>query len=801
MTGTGLLALLSHWRRHKVQLATLLIGLALATGLWTGVQAINQQARTSYDAAASVLGQNALARLQRADSSLIPTADFVRLRQAGWLVSPVVEGTIRAGGIRLTVLGIDPLTAPPSAATVDLTAEGDLADFLAGDGLLFVNPETADRLPLDVLPPLRHAPDIAPAIAVTDITTAWRLLETDGFTHLLVRSDQPLGLAPLAQIAPELQLISPGGTSDIARLTDSFHLNLTAFGFLAFAVGLFIVHAAIGLAFEQRRPMFRTLRALGLPTGRLVALLAVETTVLAVVAGLAGVALGYLVAALLLPDVAATLRGLYGAQVAGTLRLDPVWAAAGLGVAVIGAAVAAAQSLWRVATLPVLAPAQPRAWAMATSRALRRQAGLAIILLAATAILIAIGRGLPAGFATLGGLLLGAALLLPTILGLLLRIASNFGRSPVMEWVWADTRQQIPGLSLALMALLLALAASIGVGTMVSSFRLTFTGWLDQRLASELYVTAASEDQAVALRTFLEGRVDAVIPIRSVDARVAGAPGEIYGIVDHATYRDHWPLVDALPDVWDRIAENDGALINEQLYRRHGLALGDLLILPGGWTEPVVGVYSDYGNPTGQVIVGLDTLTARYPDVDRRRHGVRVPPADVPALIEAVGDEFDLARGNLVNQDEIKQASLAVFERTFLVTGALNVLTLGVAAFAMLTSLLTLSTMRLPQLAPIWALGLTRRQLAGLELLRTVALALLTWLIAVPVGLALAWVLLAVVNVEAFGWRLPMYVFPIDWLQLAAWAIVAALIAAALPVWRLARIAPARLLMVFSHER
>ena len=55
--------------------------------------------------------------------------------------------------------------------------------------------------------------------------------------------------------------------SDVARLTDSFHLNLTAFGLLSFAVGLFIVHGAIGLAFEQRRVMVRTLRRLGCPCG------------------------------------------------------------------------------------------------------------------------------------------------------------------------------------------------------------------------------------------------------------------------------------------------------------------------------------------------------------------------------------------------------------------------------------------------------------------------------------------------------------------------------------------------------
>ena len=800
MTWTGLLALLSHWRRHPVQVATLLIGLALATGLWTGVQAINAEARTSYAEAAAVLGQDTLDRLQRTDGGAIATETFVRLRRAGWLVSPVVEGDFRAGGVRLRILGIDPLTAPPAAATLDLTEEGDLTEFVAGSGLLFVNAETGARLP-DGLPPLRASPDIAPGVAITDITTAWRLLGTDDFSYLLVWPDQPAGIPLLGDVAPALDRVASSAQSDLSRLTDSFHLNLTAFGLLSFAVGLFIVHAAIGLAFEQRRPMFRTLRALGLPTRRLVALLAAETAAFALIAGLAGVALGYVVAALLLPDVAATLRGLYGAEVSGTLSLDSTWAAAGLGIAFLGAGAAAAQSLWRLAHLPVLAPAHPRAWVMATSRDLRRQAALAVLLLMAAAMLAFFGRGLLAGFTMLGALLLGAALLLPYVLNLVLKLGAKTGNGPLSEWVWADTRQQVPGLSLALMALLLALAANIGVGTMVASFRVTFTGWLDQRLASELYVTATTEEQAERLRAFLEPRATAILPIRSVEARVAGAPADIYGIVDHATYRDHWPLLHAAPDVWDRMAANDGALINEQLYRRAGLSVGDTVALPNGWQEDVVGVYSDYGNPAGQVMVGLAALTARYPDVARLRHAVRISPSDAPSLAEEIRAEFGLPLSNVVNQEDVKRFSLQVFERTFVVTGALNVLTLGVAAFAMLTSLLTLSTMRLPQLAPVWALGLTRQRLARLEWLRAVMLALFTWVVAVPVGLVLAWVLLAVVNVEAFGWRLPMRVFPTEWLLLAVWAAVAALLAAALPGRRLARIAPAELLKVFTHER
>lgn len=156
---------------------------------------------------------------------------------------------------------------------------------------------------------------------------------------------------------------------------------------------------------------------------------------------------------------------------------------------------------------------------------------------------------------------------------------------------------------------------------------------------------------------------------------------------------------------------------------------------------------------------------------------------------------------DLINQSELKSFSLEVFERTFAVTGALNILTLSVAGLAILISLLTLATMRLPQLAPVWALGMTRAALSRVELLRAVCLASMTAISSVPVGLLLAWVLLAVINVEAFGWRLPMYLFPADYLRLGALTLCAAFLAALWPAIRLARTDAQSLLKVFSNER
>ncbi|MEO1239676.1 MAG: hypothetical protein AAFW64_08480, partial [Pseudomonadota bacterium] len=281
MMRAGLTALWSHWRRQPGQLATLILGLALATALWTGVQAINAEARTSYAQAAGALGS--VGEELTLPGQAFRQDQYVALARAGWRVSPVIEGWIAADQGRVRLIGLDPLTTPPGSAAANMAIDAP-TEFLTGVGQILAAPATAARLSGAPVP-VQAVDGLAPGLAFVDIGVAQRLLERPGeVDRLLVHPDQGLGLPDPATIIPGVERARPATAEDMARLTESFHLNLTAFGFLSFAVGLFIVHGAIGLAFEQRRAMFRTLRTLGLPLRRLVLLLVVELLIIAAVA-------------------------------------------------------------------------------------------------------------------------------------------------------------------------------------------------------------------------------------------------------------------------------------------------------------------------------------------------------------------------------------------------------------------------------------------------------------------------------------------------------------------------------------
>jgi putative ABC transport system permease protein len=356
------------------------------------------------------------------------------------------------------------------------------------------------------------------------------------------------------------------------------------------------------------------------------------------------------------------------------------------------------------------------------------------------------------------------------------------------------------------MALLLALAVNVGVGTMVESFSRTFLVWLDGRLAADVYVNAANDAQATEIKNWLRTRpeVEAVLPGGRADTPFGGAPIEVLGLPDHPIYRDNWPLLQSADNAWVKLRPGGTGLVSEQLSRRMKLAIGDRIEVPtpsGNWPLEIVGIYADYGNPKGQIAVNFAALTRHFPEIPLTRLGLRVAREKIPALIAGLQEKFGLDDRNVADQATMKADSTKIFNRTFSVTAALNAFTLGVAGIALLTSLLTLSQSRLPQLAPLWAIGITRRQLAAIELLKTMSVALITALLALPLGLLVAWCLLAVVNVKAFGWRLPFHLFPLQLLWLLGVAMAAALAAAALPVARLARMQPANLIRIFANER
>ncbi len=174
-------------------------------------------------------------------------------------------------------MGIEPVTLPPGSALAGQTLDSDqVVDFLTPPGMTWIAPQTLQTLGFKE--GQQAKPDMAPGVLLTDIGFAQALLDQPGqLSRMLVAKDFAQRSPALPPALNNLLVIKKSGEeNNLERLTESFHLNLNALGVLSFIVGLFIVHAAIGLALEQRRGLLRNLRACGVSARLLMTTLGVE---------------------------------------------------------------------------------------------------------------------------------------------------------------------------------------------------------------------------------------------------------------------------------------------------------------------------------------------------------------------------------------------------------------------------------------------------------------------------------------------------------------------------------------------
>jgi putative ABC transport system permease protein len=88
------------------------------------------------------------------------------------------------------------------------------------------------------------------------------------------------------------------------------------------------------------------------------------------------------------------------------------------------------------------------------------------------------------------------------------------------------------------------------------------------------------------------------------------------------------------------------------------------------------------------------------------------------------------------------------------------------------------------------ALGFSTRQVAGMTLMEGLGMGLVSFLLSIGVGTALALMLIQVINLRSFNWTIFFYPDWDPYLLSAATAILASLGAAAYPIWKVYRTYP-----------
>lgn len=834
-----------YYRQHRLQTLLLIFGIALGVALMISVDLANHSARRAFQLSAEGLTGKANYQVVSSNDQL-PESLYTQLRvvHRQRQIAPVVEGRLRlkdplnpeAPAQQWTLLGVDPFAEAPFR---DLLVSAQTAETGLSDPSLLIRPGTvllpaaeADRLGLNKAGEGVRLPRLNPQepellaigrftaasalnaealrrVLVTDISTAQELLHQEGVLSridvLLPEGDAQAVADFSALLPPGAQLQRPSArTETLLQMSRAFEINLSALSLLALLVGVFLIYNTVAFSVVQRRQHFAILRSLGATPGQLQAQILGEVTALGLLGAVCGIGLGIVLGQEVLKGVTQVINDMYYAVEVRQLQL--AWPLMFKGVvagtaAAFGAAWLPAREASRTPPVQVF----QRTHLEDRVRALLPQVTLAAVGLFAVGVglLMWPSLSLLPAFAGLAGVVLGAALLVPLGLwGLLGLIA----RSPGFLWRLAarNLQRALSRSALATTALMLSVSVIIGVSVMVGSFRQSVDVWLDQILAADFYLRPErpmAAEWPLRLANALPETLAAVHSSREL--RLKDPQLGVFNVlaVSHDTAgRTRQYLWQDAPQgtLWSQIEAGD-VLISEPLARRLARAGHFNLASPAGQaltlqtpTGPqrfaVRGIFYDYSSELGTLMLHRDTYVKYWKDTQWTGLALNLQPGVAQeaarTAIEAALNREGLSAYTLQANGELRRAALAIFDRTFAVTDALRVLTLMVAFLGVLSTILALHLERRRENALLRTLGLSPAQNARLGLYEALCMGGIAGLLALPVGLLMSWVLIAVINLRAFGWSLSLFLQPAVLLEAWALALGSALLAGLWPAWR-----------------
>ncbi len=837
-----------HLVRHPWQIGLSVLGIALGVAVALSIDLATQSARRAFELATEAVTGRATHQIVGGPSGLGEDVyRMLRLRLGVRQAAPVLAFDVTAPdhpGETFQLLGVDPFAEEPfrphlASSDPDGVERGAggphplamLADLVGRPATGLISSATARRLGLARGDPLTikvagaarqvtligwlEPRDALSAQAlerllVTDIATAQELARARGrLTRIdLIVADDAAGRALLQRIRDALpsgaEIVSAGARAEtVASMTAAFTLNLTALSLLALVVGMFLIYNTMTFSVLQRRPLIGMLRALGVTRGEVFALVVVEALVVGVVGTAAGLGLGLGLAHGLLGLVTRTINDLYfvlsvrevsftGSALARSVLL-------GVGATLAAALAPAAEA---AGARPREALSRAGLEARARRTAPRAAAGGVALLLAGTAALLLPRAGAGWGFAGLFGLLLGAALATPAVAVLLLRALQApagrafglLGRLAARGIVAALSRTGV-----AIAALMIAVSATIGVGIMIASFREAVVDWLHGSLRADIYISPpslvgnrpdATLDTALVSRLSATPGVAAASTSRASVAHGPGGPAQIVALGLEAGRAPGFKFREGRPEaVWPAF-DAGAVIVSEPFAYRRAVGAGGSVRLRTDRGErdfAVAGVFYDYGSSAGVIVMSRRTYDRFWHDSAVSALALYAAPGvDVERLMAALRERAAGGPDVLIRSNRaLRDASLEIFDRTFAITAVLRLLIVAVAFVGVLSALMALQLERMREHGVLRALGLTPGQVWGVVTAQTGLMGVVAGLLAVPVGIMLAAVLVSVINRRSFGWTMPIDVAPLILAQGVLLAVTAALLAGLYPAWKM----------------
>ncbi|WP_404299761.1 FtsX-like permease family protein [Alicycliphilus denitrificans] len=818
-------------RHHPWRSAAAATAVMLGVALGFAVHAINASALDEFSQAVRAVGGQPDLELRATRGTLPESLyGLVAAQPQVQLASPWLELPVRArsdaaqADVPLRVLGADALLLPAMAPALAPRAF-DGSDRLAmlAPATVFLNPAAQQALglasidaptaPLTLQAGLAtHSVRVAgtvaaggPPLALMDIGAAQDLFGRAGqLTRIELRLRAGTTRAQLQQALTALPGWPPGvqfaAPQDAVQRVDSlsraYRVNLTVLALVALFTGAFLVYSVLALSVAQRAPQLALLAVLGATPRARLALVLLESAALGLVGSVAGIALGTLLAALALALLGGDLGGGYFTGAQPALQ----WSAtAAMTYGLLGVAAALIGGWWPARQAQRLAPAQ-------ALKGLGAQSGrggrpwIGIFLIASSALLASVPPifDLPlAAYVAVGLLLIGGMALLPSLVRALLQALQPLATGNALALLALERARRMPGsAAVAVGGVVAALSLAVALTVMVGSFRGSVGQWLDSVLPAPLYLRAAAGASGDEAAVFPPGfaatlaRLPGVARVQalrtsSLQLQPDRPPVGLLARPLGPDVAQALPLVGpALPVPAGRV----GVYVSEAVRDLYGARPGaDWPLLSDAFRPSsqygqaqeaifyVAGVWRDYVRQHGAV--ALDGQDFARLTGDARASDLALWPAPGASAEELQAQVLQQARESLGGEaaaalafttaETIRARSMALFDRSFAITYWLQAVAIAIGLFGIAASFSAQVLARRKEFGLLAHLGLTRRQILAVVAAEGTAWTAVGALAGLLLGLAVAVVLVHVVNPQSFHWSMDL---ALPWPRLAALA-------------------------------
>jgi len=799
---------IKHIRHQKVRTVIALFGIALGVSSMTSIDIVNTSVIRSLEDSINRITGRAVLQISGAESGFSEEMlERVQKIPGVEYAVPVIEtnASLAAGSERsFVVLGVDVLQ-DSNIRDYSVTDESsDIPDpllFLARPDSILLTKEMAHREGIRIdqklqvqtvqglknftvrglLEPDGPAKALGGDIAVMDVYAAQLAFGKEGridrIDVSILRGETLDSMKARIQAAlPEgYNIDTPAGRSrQIENLMARFRKSMDLISFMALFVGMYLIYNTVSISVVQRRKEIGILRALGATQGQIIRLFLAETVALSLLASILGVGLGLFFAKLSISAVAQTVSSMYGRTQVTDLVFTWGSMLKNLGIGILASVIAAAfpaRSSTQVAPVSAIRSLPYAADGAVLNKTIKV---LSVCMITLTGVIILIYKLVsPAspirnsGTTTLAGfcLVLGVSLATPFFLQMFIRayravLARHLGAGGRLAGL--NLEKNLSRNAVAVAAVFFSISLSVSSSSMMNSARQGVLDYIDSVDNSDIVITSGHPLATAGAPTIpmpltmlheLESipGVESVDPFRKLFLNISGQR-VLLEMIDVVTWTKNntVTVIEGTMQTIPLMRGHDEVAINETIATRMNLKLGDKLVLPtpgGPKLFTVSAIIVSYASDSGVIFMDIQTYERYWDDHVADMFSVYVKSGnDIPAVRTAIQERYQGKRKMFVLPAlEFRSEIKKLLDQSFVMNDAVNVLTLLIAGFGIIVTLLASVLERTREIGILRSIGMKRNQVSAVVLIESALIGMAGGLLGIIAGVITGWI-----NLEGF---------------------------------------------------